>query len=145
MPSPTSWLNYLLISLMLLGVLLLFWHSTLRRNLTYSSFILLALLGINAGVMFYVLHLTGARLILLGGGLLLIITYALWFRRKPDKVRLDYLKLCWIVALGLFSIVLGSGLREALPYSKGLLAISFWLMLLDFLYSTYIRRPTSTH
>jgi hypothetical protein len=141
LPS-SSFLSYVLAATTALGLLLLFWHSTIRRNAYFSFPLLLALLGVNAGVMFYIMHWLAGPQLLIGSGLLLLLTYSLWFWRKIAKTRLDYLKLLWMVGLGLTVMLLGSGQRTIMPYVSGVTTLAFWAMLLDFFYVTYLKRRT---
>jgi hypothetical protein len=79
----------------------------------------------------------------MGSGILLIITYSWWFWRKPHKARLDYLKLVWMIGLGLTVLLLGAGLRTLMPYVSGITTMAFWAMLLDFVYVTYLKRSAN--
>jgi hypothetical protein len=137
-----SILSFLLAGLTVLGLLFLFWHSTIRRDAYFSIPLLLALFALNAGIMFHILHWPWGTALLMGSGILLILTYSWWFWRKPRKARLDYLKLIWIAGLGLTVLLLGAGLRGPLPYVSGVTTLAFWAMLLDFVYVTYLRRNT---
>lgn len=136
-----SALGYILTALLLLGPLLLYWNSAIRHHSLYNAVLLTALATMLVGGLFYIQHWSGSRLVLLTAGGLLLGSYVLWFRRKPAPARLDYLKLLWVVALACWSIVLGSGMRWLLPYNSALLTVSFWALLLDFVYQTYVRRP----
>jgi hypothetical protein len=138
----SSFVTYILAAFTALGLLLLFWHSTIRRNAYFSVPLLSALLGLNAGILFLILHWAGGSQLLIGSGLLLVLTYSWWFWRKASKTRLDYLKLLWIAGLGLSVILLGSGLRNMLPYISGATTLGFWAMLLEFFYVTYLKRKS---
>ncbi|TGD82318.1 hypothetical protein [Hymenobacter wooponensis] len=136
----SSFLTSILAAFTALGLLLLFWHSTIRRNAYFSVPLLLALLGLNAGVLLIILHWAGGSQLLISSGLLLLLTYSWWFWRKTPKTRLDYLKLLWIAGLGLSVLLLGSGQRSILPYVSGATTLGFWAMLLEFIYVTYLKR-----
>ncbi len=103
--------------------------------------LLLGFLGLCVGLLFLISHWKGGAILLTSSGIILLSTYAVWFQRKLHKSRLAYLKLSLMIALSLFSVTLGISARLFLPWVKSLLAVSFWAVLLDFIYVTYVRRP----
>ncbi|WBO85623.1 hypothetical protein [Hymenobacter yonginensis] len=120
--------------------LLVLWRGRLIRTGRFLLPVLLSWLGLFVGLLFYIQHWLGARLVLSSSSVLLLLSYGFWFVQKPQKTRLDYLKMLLIASLALFGLSLGTPVRAALPTIKMLLAASYWGVLLDFVYVTYVRR-----
>lgn len=124
----------------LLGVVLLVANGTILG--TVYAKLLLPLCGLLlASVVFKISHLPWASEMLWGslGGIAL--TYSIWFGRKPQKDRLDVLKLLWVLAScgSALLILLYRAPREVAYVAPMLL----WLAVLDFLASENKKRPTS--
>lgn len=121
------------------GMIMLFRRSRIRRSLMFSLPVLAALLLINAGVLFRVMHWPGSSALLALGGVLLGGAYAVWFMRKTSKSTLDWLKLVWLgsVAFTLFWLAF---YWPGTQYLAILVTVAFWAMLLHFVYVTYVRR-----
>lgn len=117
------------------------WRGSLIRTGRYLLPVLLSLLGLLIGALFYIQHWVGGTWILSISSLALASGYGLWFARKLRKTRLDYLKMTHVTAFALFGLSLGLSVRDALPVVKGLLVVSYWGVLLDFVYVTHVRRP----
>ncbi|RSK44396.1 hypothetical protein [Hymenobacter perfusus] len=116
-----------------------------KGSLSSSAFFIPVLAAVSAlvlGGLFKLQHWAGAAELLIGGGTLLIVFYAIWNTRKKQRQRLDWLKLSYGVALGFSGISLGIGWRLGLPWLGGLLQATMWAIILDFVYVTYIRRST---
>lgn len=127
----------------LLGLLLVYWHSDIRRHPAFNPVVLVALLGISVGEQMMVLHLPGSRLILIGGGLLLLSSYSVWFQRKQPKTLLDYLKLCWVLGRSTSAVFIGIGYFAPLFVTSSLTVIGLWSTVLYFLYLNYLQKDTS--
>jgi len=136
-----AWYVYVIYGLVLLAFSILVWRGSIWHNGLFSSLLLITVVINGAGWLFYVMHWSLSTLLLIISGLLIMVIYSFWFRRKKAKQRLDYLKLLWVVSAGLFSIAVGSHMQTGLGIMpvRALLSISFWTLLLDFLYTTYIR------
>lgn len=124
----------------LLGVVLLVANGTILG--TVYAKLLLPLCGLLlASVVFKISHLPWASEMLWGslGGIAL--TYSIWFGRKPQKDRLDVLKLLWALAScgSALLILLYRAPREVAYVAPMLL----WLAVLNFLASENKKRPTS--
>ncbi|MCB2379144.1 hypothetical protein LGH70_16200 [Hymenobacter sp. BT635] len=129
----------LLVPMLLL--LLVVWKGTLRHSRPYFQATLLALSGLLVGFLFKIQHRESAVGILLASGLLLIGSYGLWFARKTNKTRLDFLKLALVVTMGAWAIGLGFSAHGVLRWLNSLRSMAFWAVLLDFGYVTFIHRP----
>ena len=126
-------------------LLVVIWRGRLRRSLPFLLPTLLGMAGILLGLLFRIQHWSYAETITGSSSLLLLATYGIWFSRKQPKTRLDFSKLAFVAALGIWGLSLGpySGLflPWLLPAARLLLTLSFGVLLLDFVYLTYIRRP----
>jgi len=132
----------LTITLLGYGLLLwIFWNGQLRQSRWWLP-VAGAATGVLLGLSFYIQHWTGAYAILLTSGGLLLFFYATWFTRKTHRQRLDWLKLGYMAALGATCILLGLGWRPLLPWAHSVRYAMLWAVILDFVYITYIRRPT---
>jgi hypothetical protein len=123
----------------LLSLVLLVSNGTILG--TVYAKIILPLYGLLlVGVVFKISHLPWANELLWGalGGIAL--TYSIRFGHKPQKSRLDLLKLLWVLACcgSALLILLHLAPREAAYVAPMLL----WLAVLDFLNSENGRRPT---
>ncbi len=118
------------------------WNGQLRRSRLFAPTVG-ATAAILLGLLFQIQHWAGTMEMLVGGGVALAGIYSWWFSRKPGKSRLDVLKFSYVVCLGLWSLALGMGWRSLLPWLSSGLLMSFWAVLLDFVYVTYVRRTAT--
>lgn len=124
-------------------VLPVVWYSTLRRHPGFLLPVLLAAGGLVTGLLFKIMHLASTPVVLLGSSAALVATYARWFARKPTKTRLDIIKLASIACLAAWGGAQGLYAHTALPWISSALTVTFWALLLDFGYVTFIRRTGS--
>ena len=124
----------------LLGLLLT--SSGIWNNTRLAVGMALGLLLTGLGFLFKIEHWTFGDQLLLIGALGVIIAYGLWFRNKPQREPLDYLKLTWVLA-AMGTVVATSRFRP-LPLLKPLGSIAealFWAVALLYVYQRWIRRP----
>ncbi|TGE29087.1 hypothetical protein [Hymenobacter metallicola] len=126
------------VPLVLLAVVV--WYGTLRRHLGFFALVLAAVAGLVLGLLFKIMHWAGTSAVLIGSSAVLVAGYASWFARKPAKIRLDGIKLAFIICLSAWGIAQGLYARPALPWISSALTVTFWALLLDFGYVTFIRR-----
>lgn len=89
----------------LFGIVLLFKNGTLIKSNLFKvvkSVLVLIILG----VIFKILHLTMADILISIGLSAMTIVYILSFLKKRNKIRLDYLKLAWIVTANTFGVLI---------------------------------------
>lgn len=113
----------------ILGMLLLLQNGNIQGTV-YFRIIRFCMGLILLGAMFKIMHWPGANLILLLSMFGVAITYGIWFLRKKQKGRLDFLKLVWVL-----SAFIGTVLVILHWVKPGITYIAygfFWLSLVDF-------------
>ena len=122
------------------GGYLLFVYSTIRQTV-YWRFMQIAISVLIIGVLFKILHLTGAdELLQLSNGAIAVI-YLIRFFAKPSKGHLDVLKALSVVSLCVFPILT---ILHVLPAEYIVIGkIFFWLTLIDFAYLEWRKSPAN--
>lgn len=116
-------------------LLLIMKHGTLRYSNVFLPGMLVMGAGIGTGLLFIGQTWEGGTRLLLGSCLGLVVVYGWWFFRKPTKTTLDILKLIFVVTFGLAAAAIGLSLFVGvLSYLR---TLSFWALVLYFLYITY--------
>ncbi|GAB3722719.1 hypothetical protein GCM10027594_03550 [Hymenobacter agri] len=121
----------------LLGLLLT--SSNIWNNTRLAIGIGLGLALVGVGALFRITHWPFADYLLIGGAVVVAISYNLWFRAKLQCESLDYLKLAWVLA-AMSTVVAMSVFR---PWLKPLASIAealFWAVALLYVYQRFIRR-----
>ncbi|UOQ70322.1 hypothetical protein [Hymenobacter cellulosilyticus] len=135
-------LQIVVVALVLLLVII--WQGHLRRRLPFLLLTLLSGAGLVLGLLFRIQHWAGSAAITVSSSLLLLATYGIWFSRKQPKTRFDFSKLAFVTGLGLWGLSSGSYSALLFPwllsFVRLLLPLTFWLLLLDFAYLTYVGR-----
>lgn len=102
----------------------------------------LGLASVAVGALFKVEHWPFSDQLLIGGALAVAIAYGLWFRAKPQRELLDYLKLAWVLA-AMGPVVAMSLFRPLLKPLAGTSEALFWAVALLYVYQRWIRRAAS--
>ncbi|MET4073505.1 hypothetical protein [Hymenobacter sp. UYCo722] len=131
--TPLAILKWLLLGLLLTSSRI--WNNT---RLAISMGLGLLLLGL--GLLFKVEHWTFGDQLLISGSLAVVGTYGFWFRAKPQRELLDYLKLAWVLA-AMGAVAATSLFRPLIQPLGGIAEALFWAVALLFVYQRWIRRP----
>ena len=99
----------------------------------------LGLLLVGLGFLFKIEHWAFGDQLLIGGALAVAIAYGFWFRAKPQREVLDYLKLAWVL-VAMSSVVATSLFRPLLKPLAGVSEALFWAVALLYVYQRWIRR-----
>ncbi len=105
----------------------------------YSGPLLIGLTLMGVGTLFKIEHWPFADALLLTGAAFVVGTYALWFKGKSGVGPLDYLKLAWVLGVGLTVLALVL-YRPLLKPATRLTNVVFWMMALLFIYQRWFRR-----
>ena len=100
----------------------------------------LGLLLVGLGFLFKIEHWAFGDQLLIGGALAVAIAYGFWFRAKPQREVLDYLKLAWVL-VAMSTVVAMSLFRPLLKPLAGVSEALFWAVALLYVYQRWIRRP----
>ncbi|GAA4021383.1 hypothetical protein GCM10022409_01260 [Hymenobacter glaciei] len=122
----------------LLGLLLT--SSRIWNNSRLATGMFLGLLLVGLGFLFKVEHWTGGDAFIIGGPLVVMLTYGLWFRAKSQPELLDYLKLAWVLA-AMSTVETTSLFRPLIKPLAGIAEALFWAVALLYVYQRWIHRP----
>ena len=100
MPPP-----YFTIIAMILTVVLIFRHGTLKNNTIIIRIISISIGIIFIGELFKILHYPGANIFLFSGIVSISLAYLVHFIKKTDKQMLDFIKVIWVCSFCLFMLV----------------------------------------
>ena len=131
--TPLAVLKWLLLGLLLTSSRI--WNNT-RLAIAMS----LGLIVVGLGFLFKVEHWAFGDELIITDPLIVVVTYCLWFRSKPKRAPLDYLKLAWVLD-ALSTVVATSLFRLLIKPLGGIAEALFWAVALLFVYQRWIRRP----
>ena len=136
----TSWASTPLAMLkwLLLGPLL---TSSRIWNHTWLAIAMgLGLVVVGLGFLFRVEHWAFGDELIIGGPLVVAVSYCLWFRAKSKRELLNYLKLAWVLA-AMSAVAATSLFRPLIKPLGGIAEALFWAVALLFVFQRWIRRP----
>lgn len=122
--------QYGLIAVNLFGIILLLLNGTLLKSKLLNAVILMVVL-ILFGYTFKILHLPFADIYLFFGLSFLMIVYIFSFYKKPKKIRLDFIKLLWVLMANTFGILILLHIIDG--YYATIPNYILWLALIDFI------------